>query len=373
MSWMLSSPNAGQAHLPVGIGNPIMTDGRPLFGKFDTILLVEDESEDLIWFGICSEANPVALGTDLEFIGLTGWLAGIPYTSVYATWKTKIYNAIKELMTAARHPDVKPKIPFLIHYIGGDTLFIGDPEPPAKPTAPDSKPEGWSDEWWSQHKEMISNAGKTWEEEHGWKQQYELNWWEAPMVGKELDDLVQQYGLNYLESVSWKNRGRLEYQVELYIDDGLSLTGRRVDIEFVDGVNLAKPIDVKPGNAKFANRVIGLGAGEGRDMLRVDVGGDDGRLYRAEILQYKAINNKDQLRRMAQGDLKFLRADGVKIETLTVWDMPGFASISTLAPGQEVLIKSEKTVPPVNDYSRIVSITRTPNSAAAVINFEVAR
>lgn len=354
MSWMLSSPNAGQATLSTGFGNPVMEDGRPLFGKFDTILLVEDENEDLIWFGICSEANPIDKGTSLEFIGLTGWLAGIPYQGEYATWRTKLYNVLRELFSAAAAKEVKPRVPFKVTYIGGDSLFIGDPEPPPQP------------------ERTGGTIGKAWDEAHGWKQQYEMNWWEAPMVGKELDDMVGSYGIEYVETVSWKNRAKLEYEVELFIDDGLAITGR-VDIEFVDGINLAKPIDVKPGNAQFANRVIGLGAGEGRDMLRVDIGGNDDRLYRAEVIQYKAISNQEQLRRMAEGDLKFLRADGVKIETLVVWDMPGFAPIGTLTPGQEVKIKSDKTTPPIDAYSRVTSITRTPDSASAVVNFEVAR
>lgn len=350
VSWALSSPNSGQALILPAQGNPIAEDGRPVFGKFDTILLVEDEDEELIWFGICTEANPVANGTALEFIGLTGWWAGVPYLGEYSTWKTPIYNAIREIMTATRTEHVKPAFPVKITYLGGNTTFIGDPEPPLR---------------------KGGAAGETWEEEHGWKQPYELVWWESPTVGKEIDDIVKQYGLNYVEVVRWTDRARLKYEVEVIFDDGLA-DYRRFDIEFIDGVNLAKPIDVKPGNAKFANRVIALGAGEGRDMLRVDVGGNDGRMYQAEVLNYKALSNQDQLRRMAQHDLKYLKSDGVKIETLTVWDTPDSAPLSTLVPGWEVAIRSSYTTPATDVYSRVISITRTPNSALAVVNFEVA-
>lgn len=352
VSLMLSSPNAMRAHIPVGInGNPTMSDGRPLFGKFDTLLLAEDETGTLVYFGVCTDVSPVPSGTDLEFISTTGWLAGVPYTGEYVVWESPLYNAIKELMSAARK--VQPRIPFNVTYIGGQGLTIGDPQPPPQPDDADAR--------------------RAWQEAHGWKDQYSLVWWEAPMVGKELDDFVKQYGINYIESVRWVNRGSLDYAVDIYIDDGVSTGHVRSDVEFVDGVNLAKPIDVKPGTSKFANRVIGLGAGEGRDMLMVNVSADDGRLYQAEVRQYKAIGNQDLLRRMAVSDLQFLHGQGVKIETLTVWDMPGFAPIASLVPGDEVRIKSANTVPPVDDYARIVSITRTPLSAVAIINFEVAK
>lgn len=371
MSWILSSPNVGQARLPVGIGNQKMQDGRPLFGKFDTILLVEDENDELIWFGICTEANPVANGTALEFIGFTGWLAGVPYTGEYQTWQRPLFDVMKEVLSPIYSSKIRPQFNFKIEFYGGQSLVIGDPQPPARPELIE-RPADWSDETWKQYSEDTANHQKAWQENHGWKQQYELLWWEAPMVGKEIDDLVAAYNVNYVESVQWTDRSKLKYLVTVAFDDGTRVFGR-TDIEFVDGVNLAKPIDIKPGNARFANRVIGLGSGEGRDMLRVDIGGDDGRMYQVEIIQYKAINNTNLLRNMAQNDLKYLRSDGVKIETLTVWDREGYAEISTLVPGQEIRIKSEHTVPPVDGFSRVRSITRVPNNAAAVVNFEVAR
>jgi hypothetical protein len=373
LSWVMSGPDFGQANRPIGIGNPIADDGRPLFGKWDTILLAEEEDKkDLLWAGICSAANPSDKGTSLEFIGLTGWMAGVPYLGEYQVWQTPLWDAIKELLSACRKPGGKPMddgIDFKVDFRGGQGYFVGDPKPPPYPELGSRTTH--TDEQWEAHSNAVAAAQEAWRVNHGWKTQYELLWWEAPMVGREIDDLVKAYGCNYRTAVRWTNRSKLKYEWKLIFSDDTRT--RREDVEFIDGVNLAKPIDVKSGTTRFANRVIGLGAGEGKDMLRVDVGGRNGRLYQAEVIPYKAINNQETLRKLAQADLKLLRSDDIRIETLTVWDMPGFAPISSIEVGNEVRVRSKNTIPAVDSWCRVVSITKDPEASVAVVNFEVAQ
>lgn len=356
LSWVLSAPDNGRAILPHGIGNPKAEDGRPVFGKWDTLLLAEEDRK-LQWFGICTEAVPTKEGTGLEFIGLPGWLAGVPYEKEYRVWKTPLWEVVKEILSEAKK--IKDGLHFQSHFTGGEGWTIGDAKPPEPPKADKDKTA-----------EQNAAAAEAWRENHGWKTPYELAWWASPMVGREIDSLAKEYGFDYAARIRWEDRGKLKYS--LHMDFSNEMRTRREDIEFVDGINLAAPIDVKPGTDKYANRIIALGAGEGRDMLIAKAGNDDGRLYQASIVSYKAINQLQRLKDLAKADLKRHHANGVRVDTLVVWDMPGFAPISSLNVGDEVKIRSSNTVPTVNDWARVTSITRNPTESTAVVNFEVA-
>jgi hypothetical protein len=116
--------------------------------------------------------------------------------------------------------------------------------------------------------------------------------------------------------------------------------------------------------------VIALGAGEGRKMLQVTAGGEDGRLYQAEFMQYKSVRNKTRLRALAQADHKILNTKNPEIDSVAVWDVPGFASISTLRAGDEVQVKSQNIVPNVDAWVRITKITRNPEESIVLLVVE---
>lgn len=364
--WAESGPASAKALLPSGISSAVAEDGRPVWGKWDTILLAEEDGE-LAWAGICTAANPDEKGVSLEFIGPSGWLQHVDYSGSYSVWQTNVFDAVRHLI---KHAMGKPDaLQFILP--AHDSMFsIGDPQPPAKPKPPARKKGQSASDWQSSDAyDQYQKNLETWNEKYGNYEKYEVLWYEGPFVGEELDTLAKETGFDYRERVKWRNRGALTYDFYLDLED--SLANRRTDIAFVDGMNLAKALDPKDGDDRFANRVIGLGAGEGRTMARVTAGQADGRLYQAEYVQYKSIKNLTRLRSLVQADHKVLNNKDPKIDSVTVWDVPGFASVSTLRVGDEVQVKSDNTSPAVDAWVHIKKITRDPQASIVVLTVEV--
>ena len=363
--WAKSGSNSGKALVPAGLQTPVAEDGRNMWGKWDTILCAEEDGK-LAWTGICTAANPDANGLHLEFIGASGWLQHVDYSGRYAVWRTNVFDTIRHLIN---HAEAKPDSLKFVVPDGDSAFFVGDIQPPPKPKEPARRKGETKSEWQSSPRyDEYQKDLEEWNDKYSDRERFEINWWESPFVGEEIDTLAKEVGFDYRERVKWINRGTLEYA--FYLDFADNIANRRDDISFVDGVNLAKALDPKDGDERFANRVVGLGAGEGRAMARVTVGGSDGRLYQAEFVPYKSIKNVKRLRALVQADHRVLNNKDPKIGTLTVWDTPGFASVSTLRVGDEVQVLSQNNQPTINTWVQIIKIARDPQESVAVLSVE---
>lgn len=365
LDWAMSAPASGDALLPAGLGNPIASDGRPVFGKWDTILLAEEDS-NLAWAGICNSAAPDADGQKVEFIGPTGWLQRVPYNAVYRVWATDPFDVVRELV---RHSSsYSPHIEYTVSQAKSG-FRVGDEQPPREPKAPPRKKGQSKSEWEGSARYRAYKKDQTaWNKQYGNKEQFTIAWWESPYIGEEIDTLAKEVGFDYRERVRWVNKTNKTF--EFIIDLYESLSNRRNDIQLVDGVNIAKPLELKEAEDVFANHVIGLGAGEGRDMVRTVQGGDDGRLYQAEFVSYKGVKNKTRLAALARADLKRFSNVGVEVDVVVAWDVSGFSSLSSLRAGDEVQVISHNTQPPVDTWRRVASITRNPVESVVTLALE---
>lgn len=367
LTWDLSAPNSGSAKIHAGVNaNFIAEDGRPVFAKYDTLVLAEEDKQ-LAWAGICTAATPEKGGVQLEFAGPFQALQRVDYSGIYSSWKANVFDVVRMLVN---HSTTKPDFPLRFKMPTTKSAFtVGDPEPPAKPKPPARKKGQTISEWKAStaYKNYEKNL-KAWTDKYANYEKYTIGWYEAPYVGEEIDTLAKESGFDYREGVRWVDRSQLKY--ELTFDFADTLGTRRDDIAFVDGMNIAKALDPKDTDEVFANRVIGLGAGEGRAMARVTTGGADGRLYQAQFVQYKSIANTTRLRNLAQADHTRLNNKSPKIDSLTVWDVPGYASVSTLRVGDEVQVKSNNVVPSVDAWVRVKRITRDPSQSVAALVVE---
>jgi hypothetical protein len=354
LTWKLSGPNTGKAIVPAGMGvSTDAEDGKRIWGKWNTLLFAEEDGE-LAWAGICTAANPDEKGLSLEFVGPWGWTQHIPYNAVYSHWRTNAFDVVRALIEHAE--TYKPGFNFSVPSADSQ-FFVGDTQPPDKPKEPHRKKgeklnDFYDSKRYKDYKEDLSD----WNKLYGQREKFEIAFYEAPYVGEEIDALAKEVGFDYREGVEWKDRGALKVQYNFELKD--SISHRRDDIQFVDGMNLAQALDPKDGSETYANRVIGLGAGEGRKMLRVAFGDDDGRLYQAQFVQYKSVRAVERLRALVKADHAVFSTTDPKIDELDVWDVPGFASTSSLRVGDEVKVLSQNTVPPVDAWVRILTITR---------------
>ncbi len=368
LDWALSGPMSGEAYMPLGMsGNPFAADNQLIWGRMNTTMYAEEDGS-LAWAGICTAADPDTKGLKLEFTGATGWLAGVPFNRAYRVWETNVFDVARELIN---HSQTYPRhLPITVS--GGKSAFtVGDPQPPNFPKQPPRRKGETKSEWRnSKRYEQWEEAVDEWEKKYGKRERYEVVWWEAPSCGDELASLAKEAGFDYQERVRWRNKADLK--PEWIIDLGDDIRNRREDIKFVDGYNLAAPLDTKDTDDVYANYVVGLGAGEGRDMVRVDVGKNDGRLLQAEWVQYKSVRKEKRLRSLVQEDLRRFSNTDPEVDNVAVWDMPGYASVATLRCGDEVEVISDSHNPPISTWRRISDITRNPGAAIVGVGLESA-
>lgn len=363
LEWFLSAPNSATALVPAGIGNPMAEDGKPVWSKFRTELFVEEDGV-LTWGGVCTSAAPTAKGTKVEIIGPTGWLQKVPFTLERRYWQTNVADIMKYMVF---HSTTKPNHLAIHVDFPRSQFFVGDPAPPPRPPAP-ARPKGWTMQQyyaWDRYKRWKANDD-IWVTRYKGYKQYELLWWESPYCGEEIDALAKQFAIDYREGVSWQ--GKMNPRYEMTIRD--RIVRRRTDIRFEDGVNLAEPLSPSDDEEEFASEVIGLGAGEGRSMVQTSVGRHDDRLYQGVYVNYKAIRNVTQLRQMLYPDFARMNQDDMQVDQVAVWDTPGFASVKSLLPGDEVQVLSKYTSPRVATWRKIVGISRDPEKASVIMELE---
>lgn len=366
MDWSLSAPNSGDAYLPEGmLLNPKASDGRLLWSRWDTMLLAEEDG-DLAWAGICTGANPDEKGYKLEFVGPSGWLQRVPYTGALQVWESNAFDVARSLI---RHSlKYNNRLEFELGHNNSE-FTVGDEQPPHKPKEParkkgESKTEFYDSKRYKQYKDDLDE----WNKKYSERKRFEVVWWDSPYVGEELDSLAKEVGFDYRERVAWADKGALTPKYAIDLSDHFAK--RRDDIKFVDGMNLAAPLDTKDGDQEYANHVLGLGAGEGKAMVRAGAGVNDGRLYQAEFMQYKGIRNEKRLRALAEADLKRLSNTDPDIDNVVIWDIPGYASVSTLRCGDEVEVVSDNHTPAIASWRRVVSISRNPVESVVTVGLE---
>lgn len=367
MTWNLSGPGTGKGLIPSGMNDALMgSDGQPQWGKWNTLLLGEEDGK-LSWAGVCTGANPDKAGLHLEFVDPFGWLAKVPFRAEYTHWKTNIFDVCRALVTHANA--YSPGFDFVTP--NGDSVnWIGDPQPPAKPKEPgrkkgETKTQYYNSKRYKDYKDDITD----WNTKYADKRPFTIAWWEAPFVGEEFDQMAKEFDFDYRMRYAWADAGKKIARYYLDFED--NLRNRREDIKFVDGINIAAPLDPKDGETEFANFVIGLGAGEGRKMARIETRKDDGRYFQASYSQYKSIKDLTRLRNLSNVDLRNLNNKDPKIDNVVAWDMPGYADLSTLRCGDEVQVISQNLQPNLNLWGRVRTLTRSPYDSTIVVTLEV--
>ena len=165
---------------------------------------------------------------------------------------------------------------------------------------------------------------------------YALLWWESPNCGDEIDDLVKGTPLDYVERHRWAEDGEsIVHELEL----GYPRLGRRrEDLLFEQGVNVTDVVTIESNGDEFANAVIGIGAGEGRSVLRRETGIRDGRLVRDHLYSDKAITDTARLDARIAEELAARKA-AVRITSLTVSDH-SYAPLGSWQLGDDVLVRA---------------------------------
>lgn len=163
--------------------------------------------------------------------------------------------------------------------------------------------------------------------------EYHLYDYDVTDVGQKIDDLTQATPFDWVEAIDWADAAKSD--IRLRIDFGYPRLGRnRPDLRFVEGENVTEVIVVKTGGDDYANAVIALGAGEGKDQIRAEVTKDDGLLRREKVVTATWISDKTQLKQYATAYLNTLTGS-VDIEGFTLRQHPN----ASFAVGDDVTVQ----------------------------------
>lgn len=165
---------------------------------------------------------------------------------------------------------------------------------------------------------------------------YKLLWWDTPDCLDSMTDAIEAAGYEWVEWSGW-NSAKTKILKEIRC---VARVGRKQDsLAFVEGDNILETVVVEADSSEYANVVVAIGAGEGRDALRVRVGSADSRRRKIFVLDAKQVTKKDTLTKRATAELK-RRLLRLRIEGIRVIDHPN-ARLGTFQVGDTILLDVE--------------------------------
>lgn len=181
-----------------------------------------------------------------------------------------------------------------------------------------------------------------------------LNWYTDTDLGKRIDDLARDTPFDYWEEhrvdgdvirhrlgLAYPQRGR-----------------RRDDLRFFVGENIALQPEVTADGDEFANVLLALGAGEGRDMIHTVMPADDGRLRRVAVVSDKTAKSQKAIDDFARSELRARLLEG-SIEEISVWDHSN-ARLGSWVEGDEINIRGSSQWMDLDMWCRVVATTVRP-------------
>lgn len=181
--------------------------------------------------------------------------------------------------------------------------------------------------------EELASAKKAVQEDDGaWK----LLWWDTPDCLDAMQEAIDAAGCEWVEWSGW-NPDRTKVLKEIRV---MSRVGRdQAGLSFIEGDNIIDKSVIEDDSAKYANKIVAIGAGEGRASLRYTIPGKDSRRSKPVVLDAKHVTKQAVLARLAQAELK-RRMRRFRIDGVRVVDHPN-AQFGSFGVGDTITVEVE--------------------------------
>lgn len=313
LRWELSGAGSLRGTIAPDVGSMRAPDGRLLLEEWGTLIYAEADGE-IRWGGIVVASGFDGAAWKVEAAGFATYPHGIPYAGTYSQIGVDPADVVAHLWG------------HLQGYADGNLgVTVTGAKTPARLGTPATTVDGKAAD------------------------PYELNWWEAPDCGREIEALAGQTPFDFTERHFWDGD---TIGHELVI--GYPRLGRRrTDLSFIQGDNVSSVVTPSLDGEDFANEVVGIGAGEGPKAVRRSTAVRDGRLRRTAVHTAKAVTSTARMDTLIRAQLQ-RRQNTLTIDSVTVRDHPN-ARIGSWNVGDDVLI--EATIPWLGDVSLWCRIT----------------
>lgn len=284
-------------------------DGKPLLREWATALYHEADGE-IRAGGLVTRITEDDRGFQVEAPGFSGYPNGIPYLGDYQPGVgAEPLNAVRHIW---QHVQSFPD--------GNLGVTLGDA---VSDTVLDEI---------SQETRIVDGEELPVE----YHRPYRLSWWENRDCGQEISSLLELAPADFIEQHSWNaDHTDIEHHIHLGTP---TLGRRRTDLRFAEGENIVAPVPVTTEGEDFAQTVIGLGKGEGREMIRATVPGRDDRLRRVAVVTDKFAGQQRMEATARREQQQRLEVTG--FERITVRDS-ALAPLSAIQPGDSILIEAD--------------------------------
>lgn len=334
LRWDLSGPGALRGTVSPDTGVLRAPDGRLLLEEWGTLIYAEADGQ-IRWGGIvvASAFNGAEWG--IECAGFATYPHGIPFAGEYSKIGVDPALIVADLWQHVQS------------YADGNLgVTVGGAKTPVRlGTEPREVSFTTAD-----GEDVSFQAGP-----------YELNWWEAPDCGSEIDSLAQETPFDYTEDHSWDG-DTIKHEIVL----GYPRLGRRrTDLSFIQGDNVTSVVTPESNGEDFANSVLGLGAGEGAGSVHRTTAVRDGRLRRTHVFTAKDVSSTARMDALIRDQLQ-RRQNTLEIKSVTVTDHPN-ARIGSWSVGDDVLIQA--SIPWLGDvdlWCRITAWTLASETTATL-------
>lgn len=394
LEWQLSGPGSLKASIAPDVGGLRASDGQLLLEEWGTLLHAEHDGV-IRWSGIVISCSFEGEKWNLEAAGLSTYPHAVTYGGDYSQIQVDPAAVFRHIWAHIQsHPDGNLGVQVVgasdtgtrmgtpassdlgnaIHKAAEEILVrLRDGEPIFP---------NWT--WWGMsgyvelfapaiHDVYVSEGSPAdqivWLE--GYRdlhkpadaEPYELVWSESVNCGEELDELTKLAPLDWVENHYWDDaKEDVLHEVQLHYPRA---GRRRDDLVFVQGDNVTNVVAIESNGDDFANEIVGLGAGEGRAMLRRVTAIRDGRLRRVHVVADKAITDAARMDSVIADELNARKA-AVRLSSINVMDHPN-APLGSWQLGDDVLVRAEiPWLGEVEVWCRVVGWSLTGEHTAAL-------
>ncbi|WP_437582736.1 hypothetical protein ACSAGD_10750 [Paramicrobacterium sp. CJ85] len=286
-----------------------MKDGHLLLEKWGT--LVHEETDGRItWSGVVRDAGFEDQEWTVTCKGVSTYAYGMPYTGDYSKEQIDPADIVRHLWA---HMQGFPDGDLGVAVTGSTKVRVG-----------------------TKKKEVSfkTGAGTSVDFDAG---PYELHWWDARDIGREIDSLAQDTPFDWVEHHRW-NADKTDVIHEIQI--GYPRIGRhRTDLLFELGANVIDFAAPEVDGSEYANSVFGIGAGEGKKSVRRSTAKRDGRLRRVAVETDKSATSNARLDAKIRNRLN-ASLDVLRISEITVKQHPN-ARIGSWSVGDDITFRAK--------------------------------
>ena len=190
-------------------------------------------------------------------------------------------------------------------------------------------------------------------------QPYSLAWWNGTDCGQEIASIQAEAVFDFYERHTWNpDRSGVIHQLLF----GVPRVGsRRSDLRFAEGENIVQAAAITRDGAKFANNVIGQGAGQGSAMVRQTAAVANGRLRRTIIYQNQTVTLPARMQAMASRVLAAVQNIDTPTQAVVV-NHPN-APFGSFGPGDDIYVQLASGWRKAGIWCRVTAMAQDPTTS----------